>query len=137
MKCSVSSTPLANNNYNYNNIIVNSMFDTHSLNSFQDITGNLFCNFSEISHAADLQSCYFNLELTFKQYWWHVKCLLRKMLLEIASYGSYRNIMEFPRVFNSYLKLIWDKSLSSQPQSHTVLYFGEVSPGAIFSINHT
>ena len=44
------------------------MFDNHSLHSFQDITGNLFCNLPEISHPAGLQYCYFNLDLTFKQY---------------------------------------------------------------------
>ena len=44
-----------------------SQFDTHSMDSFQDIT-----------HPAHLQTYYFNLELT-------VECLLRNMLLKIAS----------------------------------------------------
>ena len=74
---------------------------------FQDITQNMVCNLAKISHPADLENCYFNLELTIELYWWHVKCLLRNMLLKIASQDTYRIIMEFPSIFNAKLRLIW------------------------------
>ena len=53
--------------------------------SLQDITQNMFCKLAKISHRADLEIYYFNLELAIELYWWHVKCLLRNMLLKIAS----------------------------------------------------
>ena len=62
-----------------------SWFGINLLASFQDITQNMFCNLAKISHPADLQIYYFNLELAIELYWWHVKCLLRNMLLKIAS----------------------------------------------------
>ena len=34
--------------------------------SFQDITQNMFCNLSIISHPADLEIYYFNLELAIE-----------------------------------------------------------------------
>ena len=34
--------------------------------SFQDITHNMFCNLSKISHPADLEIYYFNLELAIE-----------------------------------------------------------------------
>ena len=84
-----------------------SWFCNNLMASFQDITQNMFCNFAKISHQADLQIYYFNLELAIQLYWWHVKCLLRSMLLKIASQGTYRIIMEFPRIFDVNLRLIW------------------------------
>ena len=52
--------------------------------SFQDITQNMIRILAKISHLADLQIYYFNLELAMELYWWRVKCLLRNMLLKLA-----------------------------------------------------
>ena len=62
-----------------------SWFGINLLSSFQYITQNMFCDLAKISHQADLQIYYFNLEPAIELYWWHVKCLLRNMLLKIAS----------------------------------------------------
>ena len=62
-----------------------SFFYINLMASFQDITQNMFRILAKISHLADLQIYYFNLELVIDLYWWHVKCLLRNMLLKIAS----------------------------------------------------
>ena len=60
-------------------------YEINLMVSFQDITQNMFCNSAKISHPADLEIYYFHFELAIELYWWHVKCLLRKMLLKIAS----------------------------------------------------
>ena len=53
--------------------------------SFQDIKQNMFYNLAKISHPADVEIYYSNLELALELYWWQVKGLLRNMLLKIAS----------------------------------------------------
>ena len=60
-----------------------------------------FCYLDKISHPADLKIYYFNLELAIELFWWHVKCLLRNVLLKKASYGTYRSINEFPRILET------------------------------------
>ena len=60
-------------------------FGINLLASFQDITQNMFLILAKISHLADLQIYYFNLELVIELHWWHVKCLLSNMLLKLAS----------------------------------------------------
>ena len=57
-------------------------FGINLLASFQDITQNMFLILAKISHLADLQIYYFNLELVIELHWWHVKCLLSNMLLK-------------------------------------------------------
>ena len=66
----------------------------------------MICYLTKISHPADLDYCYFNLELTIELYWWQIKCLLRNMLLKIASYGTCHIIIESPSIFNAKLKSI-------------------------------
>ena len=84
-----------------------SWFGINLMASFQDITQNMFFNLAKISHQADLQIYYVSLKLAIELYRWRVKCLLRNMLLKIASEGTYRIIVEFPRLFNVNLRLIW------------------------------
>ena len=43
-----------------------SFFGINLMASFQDIAVNLFCILAKISHPADLEICYFNLELASK-----------------------------------------------------------------------
>ena len=43
-------------------------FGINLMASFQDITQNIFCNLARISHQADLQIYYFNLELAIELY---------------------------------------------------------------------
>ena len=62
-----------------------SWFGINLMVDFQDITQNKLSDLAKISHPADLEIYYFNLELAFELYWWHVKCQLRNMLLKIAS----------------------------------------------------
>ena len=76
------------------------------MDSFPVISQNMFCNLAKISHLTDLENDYFSLELAMELYWWHIKCLLRNMLLKIASQDTFRIIMEFPRIFNVNLRLI-------------------------------
>ena len=40
-------------------------FRTHLMDSFQDITQNMFCNLAQMSHPADLENCYFCLFCLF------------------------------------------------------------------------
>ena len=47
---------------------VNDWFSINLMASFQDIIQNMFCNVAKISHPADLQICYFNLELAIELY---------------------------------------------------------------------
>ena len=47
---------------------VRSWFHINLMASFQDITQNMFCNLAKISHPADLQIYYFNLELAIELY---------------------------------------------------------------------
>ena len=62
-----------------------SWFGINLMDSFQDITQNMFCILAKISHPADLEIYFFNLELTIELYLWHGKCLLRILLLKITS----------------------------------------------------
>ena len=62
-----------------------SWFGITLMASFQAITQNMFFNVAKISLQADLQIYYVSSELAIELYWWHVKCLLRNMLLKIAS----------------------------------------------------
>ena len=67
---------------------VNELLSSFSINlmvSVQDITQNMLYILAKISHPADLEIYYSNLELAVELYRWHVKCLLRNMLLKIAS----------------------------------------------------
>ena len=86
-----------------------SWFFIYLMFSFQDITQNMFCNMAKISHPADLEICYFNWKLANELYWLHVECVLRNVLLKIASQSTYRNIIEFLGIFNAILRLIWAK----------------------------
>ena len=43
-------------------------FGINLMASFQDITQNMFCNLAKISHPADLEIYYFNLELAIELY---------------------------------------------------------------------
>ena len=45
-----------------------SWFGINVMASFQDNTQNMFCNLAKISHPADLQNYYFNLELAIELY---------------------------------------------------------------------
>ena len=45
-----------------------SWFHIDLMASFQDITQNMFCNLAKISHPADLQIYYINLELATELY---------------------------------------------------------------------
>ena len=80
----------------------------------------MVCDFAKISHQSDLQKYYFTLELAIELYWWHAKCLLRNMLLKIASYGTYHIIMEFSRIFNANLRLIWANCYLSNRWLHCI-----------------
>ena len=82
-----------------------SWFGINLMVSFQDITQNMFCKLAKISHPADLEIYNLELELDIELYWWRVKYQLCNMLLKIASWGTSRIIMEFPRIFNANLRL--------------------------------
>ena len=45
-----------------------SWFGVNLMVSLQDITQNMFCNLAMISHPADLELYYFNLELATELY---------------------------------------------------------------------
>ena len=67
---------------------VNELLSSFSINlmvSVQDITQNMLYILAKISHPPDFEIYYSNLELAVELYRWHVKCLLRNMLLKIAS----------------------------------------------------
>ena len=50
--------------YGVNEVL--SWFGIKLMVSFQDNTQNMFCNLTEISHPADLEIYYFNLELNIE-----------------------------------------------------------------------
>ena len=62
-----------------------SWFDINLMINFEDITLNMFCNVAKNSLSIYLEIYYFNLELAIGLFWWQVECLLRNMLLKIAS----------------------------------------------------
>ena len=97
---------LFNQKFEYSVNEVLSWFGIYLMVSFQDNTQNMFCILAKISHSADLEIHYFDLEHATELYWWHIMCLLHDTLLRIASLGNFRIIMEFPTIFNANLNAI-------------------------------
>ena len=60
-------------------------FDINLMVNFEDNTLNMFCNLAKNSLSIDLEIYYFNLGLAIGLFLWQVECLLRNMLLKIAS----------------------------------------------------
>ena len=65
-----------------------SWFGINLMVCFQDKPWGMFCNLAKVSHPAELEIGYFNLELAIELYWWRTKCLLRNKLLRKIALSS-------------------------------------------------